>query len=154
MAILPRPVSPKTALADLWELLSGERAHKWPLLALSATLTGLILWAFVVDAKPKVVREKEILYVESWMSDRRDSDVIRKQKADLARYETLLEAKQREFQSVADQFGIAWQEDAARNKARRAEVIAAIHKQLDARLALALEREARERPLPPTQDRR
>lgn len=145
MAILPRPVSPRNALADLWELLAGERAHKWPLLALSMTLTGLIIWAFYVDATPNVVREKEIIYVESWMSNRQDSDVIRKQKADLARYEGLLEAKQKEFQSVADQFGIDWQEDAARNKARRAEVIAAINKQLDERLAAALAREAEAR---------
>jgi hypothetical protein len=144
MAILPRPVSPRSALADLWDLLSGPRAHKWPLLALSMTMTGLIIWAFYTDAKPKIVRDKEIIYVESWMNDRRDSDVIRKQKADLARYEVLLAAKQKEFQAVATDFGIEWQEDAARNKARRTEVLAAINKQLDERLAKALAEEARE----------
>lgn len=142
MPILPRPVSPKSAFADLREFLAGRRPHKWPLLGLSAALTGLIIWAFYLDARVPVSNEKEIIYVESWMADRKDSDILKRQKADLAAYEVLLEKKQREFQSVADRFGIDWKEEEARNRARRLAVIAAVNKRLDARIAEAEAREA------------
>jgi len=142
MAILPRPVSPKSAFADLMDMLRGNRPHKWPVLALSVTLTAIIIWGFYLDSNPGIEKKKEIIYVESWMADRKDSDVIRQQKADLANYEAALETKQREFQSVADRFGIDWRKDEARNRERRQAIIAAINKQLDQRLANA---EARER---------
>jgi hypothetical protein len=141
MAILPRPVSPKSAFADLKDMLRGERPHKWPILALSVTLTGIMLWGFYLDSDPGIEKGKEIIYVESWMSDRQDSDIIRQQKKDLANYETALATKQREFQSVADRFGIDWRTDEARNRERRQAIIAAINKQLDERLARAEARE-------------
>jgi hypothetical protein len=137
MAVLPRPVSPKSAFADLKDMLSGERPHKWPLLLLSVALTGIIIWGFYIDSDPGIEKGREIIYVESWMSDRRDSDIIRQQKKDLANYEASLEKKQREFQSVADKYGIEWRKDEERNRARREAVITAINKQLDERLAKA-----------------
>lgn len=146
MPILPRPVSPKSALADLRVLVTGPRPHKWPILGLSVALTALIIWAFYLDARVPISNEKEIIYVESWMADRKDSDILKRQKADLADYELLLEKKQREFQSVADRFGIDWKEEEARNKARRLAVIAAVNKRLDARIVEAESREAAKAP--------
>ncbi|BAK68368.1 hypothetical protein SLG_36930 [Sphingobium sp. SYK-6] len=141
MAILPRPVSPTSAFADLREMFSRERPHRWSILALSITLTGFLLWGFLVDSRipPK---EREIIYVESWMSDRKDSDIIRRQIEDLAKYEAALERKQREFQSVADSLGIEWREDEIRNRAQRKETIAAMNKLLHKRLEAALAHEA------------
>jgi hypothetical protein len=142
MLILPRPVSPKSAFADLRDLVAGPLPHKWPILALSTALTGLIIWAFYIDARVPLSNEKQIIYVQSWMADRKDSDILKQQKADLANYEGLLEKKQREFQHVADRFGIDWKEDEVRNKARRLAVIAAVNKRLDTRIAEAEAREA------------
>lgn len=141
MRIIPRPVSPRSALADLKDVLVQPRAHKWPLLALSIALTGVIMWAFEYDSltlKPGT----EIIYVESWMADRKDSMILERQKADLAQYESALTKKQREYQNVADTFGVEWRADAARNKAQREAVIAAVNKQLDQRIARAKAREA------------
>jgi len=141
MPIFPRPVSPKSALADLIDMLTGPLPHKWPLLLLSITLTGLILWGFNHDARgPKP--ERQIIYVESWMKDRKDSTIMEQQKRDLGLYEAALEKKQKEFQSVADKFGIEWRADEERNKARRLAVLAAVNKQLDERIAAAKRREA------------
>jgi predicted TIM-barrel fold metal-dependent hydrolase len=141
MALFPRPVSPKSALSDLMDMLSGPLPHKWPLLLLSMTLTGVMIWAFDHDARaPKP--ERQIIYVESWMKDRKDSAIIVQQKKDLAAYEVALERKQKEFQSVADKLGIEWRADEARNKARRLAIIAAVNKQLDQRIAVAKSREA------------
>lgn len=143
MPILPRPVSPKSALGDLRDMLAGPLPHKWPLLILSMALTSLIIWAFYLDARP-APQPPEIIYVESWMADRKDSTILEQQKADLAQYETALEKKQREFQTVADTFGIDWRRDEERNRVRRQAVIAAVNKRLDGRIAAARAREAAE----------
>ncbi|HEX7819810.1 MAG TPA: hypothetical protein VF463_04240 [Sphingobium sp.] len=141
MRIIPRPVSPKSALTDLKDFLVQPRAHKWPLLALSVALTGVIMWAFEYDSlslKPG----PQLIYVESWMADRKDSTILQEQKADLALYENALRKKQGEFQALADKFGVEWRQDAARNAKQRAEVIAAVNKSLDARIAYAKKQEA------------
>jgi len=141
MPIFPRPVSPRSAFADLREMFSPDRPHRWTLLALSATLTGLMLWGFVLDSRiPEPPRE--IIYVESWMADRKDSDIIRKQIADLNAYEAGLVKKQGTYQKLADTFGIEYREEAARSEAQRKAVLAAIHKRLRERLAAAEAREA------------
>jgi len=141
MPIFPRPVSPRSAFADLREMFSPDRPYRWPLLALSAVLTGLMLWGLALDSRiPE--RPREITYVESWMADRKDSDIIRKQISDLAAYEASLVKKQGTYQELADTFGIEWREEAARNDAQRKAVIAAIHKRLQERLAAAEAREA------------
>ncbi len=141
MPIMPRPVSPKSAFTDLKDFLVQPRAHKWPLLALSVALTGVIMWAFEYDSlslKPG----PQLIYVESWMADRKDSTILEEQKADLALYEKALASKQHEFQNVADTFGVEWRAEAARNRAQREAVIAAVNKSLDARIAYAKKQEA------------
>jgi len=141
MSIFPRPVSPRSAFADLKLMFSPDRPHRWGLLGLSAALTFLIIWAFQMDSRlpPK---EREIIYVESWMADRRDSDIIRRQMVDLANYEAGLEKRQERFQRVADMVGIEWREEEAKNREQRKAIIAAVQKRLEERLAEALAREA------------
>jgi hypothetical protein len=141
MPILPRPVSPRSATADLVSMLRGPLPYKWPILMLSCALTAIIIYAFYLDAKPAPM-EPEVFYVESWMANRKDSVTLKKQKAELAQYEAALATKQVEFQRTADMFGIDWRNDAARNKARRQEIIAAINKQLDKKIAEAEAKEA------------
>lgn len=143
MPILPRPVSPRSALADLRDMFSPDRPHRWSLLALSFVATGILLWGFMIDSRvpPK---PREIIYVESWMSDRKDSDIIRQQIKDLAAYEAALQKKQREFQKMADGLGIEWREQEKRSTAQRKETMAAMDKILKKRLADALAREAAE----------
>ena len=141
MQILPRPVSPKSAFADLRDMFSADRPHRWPLLALSCVLTGFVLWGLALDSR-RPPKPREIFYVENWMADRKDSDIIRQQIKDLSLYEAALEKKQGEFQRVADKLGIEWREDEARNKEQRREVLQVINKRLNERLAKALADEA------------
>lgn len=141
MPIFPRPARPREAFADLRALWSENPRHRWPILGLSIALTSVIIWAFYVDSKSPP-RPREIIYVESWMADRKDSDVLKKQKADLARYEEALKARQKDFQGFADAFGVEWREEAERNRAQREAVIAAVNKKIDERIAKAEAREA------------
>ncbi len=147
MAIFPRPVSPKRAANDLWGYFRENRPHKWPLLGLSAAITYVIIWAFIVDGNTNTMPTRnKIMYVESWDANRSDATIILKQKMDLARYEVALQKKQKEMQVVADMVGIEWREEAARNSAKRKEALKAIDAMLDARLAKAKQAQAAQQP--------
>ncbi|MBB3982543.1 hypothetical protein GGR44_002206 [Sphingobium fontiphilum] len=138
MAIFPRPVSPRSALGDLWGYFRQHRPHKWPLLGLSAAMTWVIVWAFVVDANTNTMPTRnKIIYVQSWDANRSDAAIILQQKIDLAKREAALQKKQKEMQGLADAFGIDWREEEARNTARRKQALKAINAQLDDRLAKA-----------------
>lgn len=141
MHFLPRPVSPRRAFADLRDMFSPDRPHRWTILAASVLLTALMVWGLALDSRipPK---PREIFYVESWMEDRKDSDIIKRQLADIAEYDNLLNEKQREFQGVADKLGIEWRKDEMKNRAQRKITMAAVEKQLNKKLADALAREA------------
>jgi hypothetical protein len=147
MAIFPRPVSPKSALSDLWSYFRETRPHKWPLLGLSAAITYVIIWAFIVDANTNTMPTRnKIIYVESWDASRSDAAVILQQKIDLAKREAALQKRQKQMQGWADAFGVDWRADEARNSSRRKEALKQINAQLDARLAKA---EAAEKGAPP-----
>lgn len=138
MAIFPRPVSPKSALGDLWSYFRDHRPHKWPLLGLSVAMTWLIVWAFIIDANTNTMPTRnKIFYIQSWDTNRSDAAIILQQKMDLAKREAAIEAKQREMQGIADTFGIDWRKDEARNSARRQEALKQINASLDERLAKA-----------------
>jgi hypothetical protein len=138
MAIFPRPVSPKSALSDLWGYFRENRPHKWPLLGLSAAITYVIIWTFIVDANTNTMPTRnKIIYVESWDASRTDAAVILQQKIDLAKREAALQKQQRKMQGWADAFGIDWRTEEARNSARRKEALKEINAQLDSRLEKA-----------------
>lgn len=142
MAFIPRPVSPRSAGNDLWAYLTEKRAHKWPLLGVSAALTWVLIWAFMVDAKDiSQPQRNKITYFQSWNSGRSETQAILQQKLDVEDYEVSLRKRQQQMQRLADMFGIEWREDAARNDARRAEALKKLRADLDRRLA---EAEARE----------
>jgi hypothetical protein len=138
MPIFPRPVSPKNAAGDLWGYLRERRAHRWPLLGVSAGLTWAIVWLFVLDANTNTMpKQNQIQYFENWRANRSDIAVILQQKKDLADRVAAIHAKQKEMQKVADMFGIEWREEARRNAAREAEAVRILNARLDKRLAEA-----------------
>lgn len=138
MAFIPRPVSPRSAGSDLWKYLAEKRQHKWPLLGVSAAMTYLIIWAFVVDAKDiSQPQRNKITYFKSWNTDRADAQAILQQKLDVADYEISVRKKQQEMQKLADRFGIEWREEAAKNDARREVALKKLKADLDKRLAEA-----------------
>ena len=148
MSIFPRPVAPRAALSDLWSYLTAERAHKWPLMGLSAALTYLIVWAFITDANTNTMPTRnKINYIRSWDTNRSDATIILQQKQDLAQEEIKLREDQKRMQKMADMFGVEWRKDAERNAARRAAAIKRINAELDARLAKA-ESQEQAQPVP------
>ena len=148
MAIFPRPVSPRSALGDMWSYFRENRPHKWPLLGLSMAITWVIMWVFMVDANTNTMPTRnKIIYVQSWDASRSDAAIILQQKIDLAKSEAALQKRQKQMQGWADSFGIDWRTEEARNSARRKEALKQINAQLDSRLAKA---EAAEKAAPQT----
>ena len=148
MAIFPRPVSPRSALGDIWSYFRENRPHKWPLLGLSMAITWVIIWVFMVDANTNTMPTRnKIIYVQSWDASRSDAAIILQQKIDLAKSEAALQKRQKQMQGWADAFGIDWRTEEARNSARRKEALKQINAQLDSRLAKA---EAAEKAAPKT----
>lgn len=143
MAIFPRPVSPRSAASDIWSYFRQNRPHKWPLLGLSAAITWVIIWAFVMDSQTNTMPTRnKIMYIQSWDADRSDAAIILQQKIDLAKGELALKKQQEKMQKLADMTGIEWREDAARNAARRKTVLEQVNRDLDKRLAAAKAAEA------------
>lgn len=141
MFFLPRPVSPRSMLADLKLMFSPDRPHRWGLLGVSAALTFVIMWGFVLESrKPKP--ERQITYINSWASDRRDSEIIRQQIKDLDTYEADLRRLQGRWQKFADATGVDWRKEEAENRAIRDKDRAAMKVILEKKLADALAREA------------
>ncbi|MFZ2995711.1 hypothetical protein [Sphingobium sp.] len=138
MAIFPRPVSPKRAVHDLWGYFRENRPHKWPLLGLSAAITYVIIWAFIVDGNTNTMPTRnKIVYFQSWDANRSDAAIILQQKMDLARYNVILQKKQGEMQRLADALGIEWREEEARKTRERKEALKQINALLDKRLVKA-----------------
>ncbi|MDI1294920.1 MAG: hypothetical protein PSY12_03415 [bacterium] len=138
MAIFPRPVSPKSAISDLWGYFRENRPHKWPVLGLSMAITYVIVWTFIQDANTNTMPTRnKIMYVQSWDANRTDAAVILQQKLDIARGEVALQKQQNRLQGYADAFGIEWRDEAARNAAKRKVVLKQVTADLDARLAKA-----------------
>jgi hypothetical protein len=150
MAIFPRPVSPRSAASDFWSYFRQQRPHKWPLLGVSAALTWVIIWAFLADSKTNTMPTRnKIIYFESWDANRSDAQIILQQKIDLAKGEAALAKQQEKMRAWAGAFGIEWREEAARNGAKRKEVLTRVNADLDKRLAQA-EAEEKAKPGPAT----
>jgi hypothetical protein len=134
-------VSPRSALADLKLMFSRDRPHRWGLLGVSAALTFILIWGFLLESR-KPVPERQITYITTWASDRKDSDIIRQQIADLDTYETDLLKLQGRWQKFADATGTEWRKEEAENRAIRDRDRAAMKILLEKKLADALAREA------------
>lgn len=128
-------------LADLKLMFSPDRPHRWGLLGVSAALTFVIMWGFVLESR-KPAPERQITYINSWASDRRDSDIIRQQIQDLDTYEADLRKLQGRWQKFADATGVDWRKEEAENRAIRDKDRAAMKIILEKKLADALAREA------------
>src|SRR3546814_7296120 len=103
MAIFPRPVSPKSAMSDLWSYFRENRPHKWPLLGLSVAFTWVIIWAFIVDANTNTMPTRnQIFYVQSWDANRTDAAIILQQKIDLAKREAAIQKRQRSEEHTSE----------------------------------------------------
>lgn len=107
MALLPRPVSPLSAIRDLRAFLAQREPHQLIFAFLSFFVTAMLILGFYVDSRVEKVWKRDIQYVESWPLSRSDAEIVAQQRIDLAKRrerEKVLEARKqermRQFQKV------------------------------------------------------
>jgi hypothetical protein len=106
MAVLPRPSSPRAALADLRAFL-GRRSREQTIGALLAlVITAVIVVIFFLDAKVNTAPPPQVIYVESFSATRTDAEIVADQRKRAAEKEKALKARQAEYQKLQKQLGI------------------------------------------------
>lgn len=105
MAIFPRPSGPSAVWADLKAFLKQQERPKFFILLLSIAIPLLIVAGFYHDAgmdKPA----PQIVYVQSWPTDRSDAEIIRQNIADQKKLDAKRRETQKQYQHLADMLGI------------------------------------------------
>ena len=104
---LPRPASPRRALADLRAVFARRGRHQLIAGTLAVVLPAIIVVGFWVDAKTNTAPpRRQIIQIESWRADRSDAEIVAQQKIDqAAKAEAALE-RRRAYQRLEKRLGI------------------------------------------------
>jgi hypothetical protein len=106
MSWFPRPSSPRAALADLRAFLRQRSREQRIGAALSILVTTIIVIIFFVDSKINTAPPPQIVYVESWSTNRTDAEIIAEQKQDQAARDAAIKERQRQFQALENKLGM------------------------------------------------
>ena len=73
-------ISPKYDVAggfgDLWSELKRPQPYRWPILAVSCALTGLVLYPFTQERVYPPPPKPDVVYITSFAPDRTNSEII------------------------------------------------------------------------------
>ncbi|WP_370177727.1 hypothetical protein [Alteriqipengyuania sp.] len=73
-------ISPKYDVAggfgDLWTELKRPQPYRWPILAASFALTGLVLYPFTQERVYPPPPKPDIVYITSFAPDRSDAEIV------------------------------------------------------------------------------
>lgn len=106
MSVLPPMHSPKAAYKDLKAFVSRRGREHTIALGLSLFFTLFILVLFFFDAKVNTAPPPTITYVDSWSANRTDAEIKADQVKDQRKNEERAAARQKQFQEIANTFGI------------------------------------------------
>ena len=106
MAVFPPMHGPRTALRDLGSFLRQRSREQVIGAALAILSTIIILILFFVDSKINTAPGPQLVYVESWPSNRTDAEIKAEQKKDAQEKAALQAEKQRQFKKLQDELGI------------------------------------------------
>ena len=106
MSYFPRPSAPAAAFRDLRAFMR-QRSHEQVIGACLALLvTAIIVIEFVIDSNSLAKPETQVVEVDLYSPKRTDAQIAADQKKDQAAREAAKKEKQRQFQELANQFGI------------------------------------------------
>ncbi len=104
---LPRPASPRRALADLRAVLARRGKHQLIAGGLAIVLPTLIIVGFYADARTNTAPpRRQIIYAESWRVDRTDADIVAQQKIDQAEKARFAVERRQAYQRLEKRLGI------------------------------------------------
>jgi hypothetical protein len=97
---LPRPASPRALWADIRAFTAQRSAVQWWAAAFAVTMPVAIIVLFVTDTRTNIQPRAQIVYVESWRTDRTDAEIIADQKRDQAKREKRAREQQEQFKKL------------------------------------------------------
>lgn len=104
---LPRPASPRRALADLRAFFANRSRHQLLAGGLALFLPALILIGFYVDGQTNLAPpRRQLIFVDSWSADRSDAEIVAQQKIDQQIKEKAARDKQEEYKRLEKRLGI------------------------------------------------
>ncbi len=106
LAILPPMFGPRAALRDLTAFMRQRSREQIIGASLAVLVTMIIVIIFFVDSKINTAPPQQIVYVESFPSNRTDADIIADQKKASADRKKAEEARRQEFEKLQKQLGI------------------------------------------------
>lgn len=103
---LPRPASPRVLIQDLRNFARERSRVQWIAALVAIAMPVVIVLGFIKDAKTNISPGEQLIYVDSWASNRTDAEI----KADQARREAERQAaaaaRQAEFKKLERRFGM------------------------------------------------
>lgn len=103
---LPRPASPRALLADLRAFAQERSPIQWIAALVALAMPVIFVLAFIKDGNTNIAPGEQVIYAESWSSNRTDAEI----KADQARRQQEREAiaveRQRQFKELERRFGM------------------------------------------------
>ena len=107
MSWMPRPASPRAAIADLIGYFRHSTSREQRIGAMLALLvTAIIVFEFFIDTKINMSNGPTITYVKQWDSNRTDAEIVAQQKKEVAARDAAMKERQRQFQKLQKQLGI------------------------------------------------
>jgi hypothetical protein len=103
---LPRPSGPRALWADLKAFTAERSRHQWVAMFLAVAMPLGIVIVFLIDGRTNIAPGEQIIYVESWSSNRTDAEIVADQKKDKANKEAAAKERQRQFQELERRFGM------------------------------------------------
>lgn len=104
---LPRPSSPRRALADLASFFRARGRHQLIAMALALICPAIILAVFYADGQTNLAPPRRtLIYAESWRADRSDAEIVAQQKIDAKIKADYAAEKRRSYQRLEKSLGM------------------------------------------------
>ena len=106
MGWFPKPVGPRAAFSDLFAFMRQRSREQVIGATLAVLVTVIIVIEFLVDSKINTAPPPQVVYAESWSSNRTDAEIVAEQKKDQAQRDAAAKEKQRQFKELEKQLGM------------------------------------------------
>lgn len=103
---LPRPAGPRALWADIRAFASARPKHQWLAIAAAIGMPAVIIFGFYKDAQTNIAPGEQIVYAESWSSNRSDAEIRAAQAERQKQREAIQAERQRQFKELGDRLGI------------------------------------------------
>jgi anti-sigma factor RsiW len=103
---LPRPSSPRALIRDIRSFASERSSVQWIAAVVAILMPVVIIIGFITDAKTNIAPGEQLIYLDSWSTNRTDAEIKADQLKREAEREAAAAARQAEFKKLEKRFGM------------------------------------------------